>query len=288
MSKSNPSFCYFLVESLTRRSKFEIVSPRIRKWKNVFQKDICQWRHCFPCSVTKFGDQNFSCVTAKTSPFSRVGFGWKNCLLTKLQMTYATLSTIEVQLFGKSWKSCRWFIRPESSSSDDVTLLLTCLDLGRAGLKTDVYRICKIIVGFFFFRETRMPRNKIAWSNCCILDLPSFYDTFKHLFSSCLFSHSMQNCTVQLDCVYLCGAAFFSRRRCPSCSGQTFCQKEFGRCVHLSKRTHRYSKFQQGLVSWIFLLTILDRPTFYGFPCFPSNNYYTLVINPLTFENVQG
>jgi hypothetical protein len=86
----------FLVESLTRRSKFEIVSPRIRKWKNVFQKDICQWRHCFPCSVTKFGDQNFPCVTAKTSPFSRVGFGWKNCLLTKLQMTYATLSTIEV------------------------------------------------------------------------------------------------------------------------------------------------------------------------------------------------
>ena len=211
LSKSNPSFCYFLVESLTRRSKFEIVSPRIRKWKNVFQKDICQWRHCFPCSVTKFGDQNFPCVTAKTSPFSRVGFGWKNCLLTKLQMTYATLSTIEVQLFGKSWKSCRWFIRPESSSSDDVTLLLTCLDLGRAGLKTDVYRICKIIVGFFFFRETRMPRNKIAWSNCCILDLPSFCDTFKHLFSSCLFFpfHAKLHCSTWL-CVPMRGRIFLS------------------------------------------------------------------------------
>ncbi len=34
LSRSDSSFCYFLVEYLTRGSNFEIVSPRSRMWKN--------------------------------------------------------------------------------------------------------------------------------------------------------------------------------------------------------------------------------------------------------------
>ena len=51
LSRSDSSFCYFLVEYLTRRSNFEIVSPRSRMWKNTF------WKMTFANDVTVFGFQ---------------------------------------------------------------------------------------------------------------------------------------------------------------------------------------------------------------------------------------